>query len=314
MKITMEEAAKNLMEADRLAITAHVNPDGDAVGSALGLAVLLRAKGKQATVYIDDKMPQNLAFLPGFNEIQRPDVEIPKPDLMVVLDADLERVGETLKLAPGVPVLNIDHHVTNKQTADFYYIENRAATSEMIYDIAVHLGTDFPLDMALPLYTGLAADTGFFRFSNTRPSTFRAAARLLEAGVKPNVVSENIETKPLSVFEGQAAALRTLEMSSGNRVAGLYLDQELTARLESSEGFIDMIRVIEGVEVAVLIRCLEPARCRVSLRSKGLDVSKIVTRFGGGGHVRAAGCTLEMTLAEARRTIQTAIDELLPPL
>ncbi|MBQ7516403.1 MAG: bifunctional oligoribonuclease/PAP phosphatase NrnA [Schwartzia sp.] len=311
MKITMEEAAKKLMAAQRVLITAHVNPDGDAVGASLGLAALLREKGKTATVVLDDKLPRNLAFLPGYDEIRRPDGTPPDVDLLVVLDADPDRVGDALKGISGVPLLNIDHHITNKQTADFYYIENRAATAEMIYDIAEHLASSFPKAMALALYTGLSGDTGSFRFSNTRPSTFRAAARLLEAGAEPHVVSENFEVKPLSVFEGQVAALRTLEMTSGGRVAGLYLDQELTAKLESSEGFIDMIRVIEGVEAAVLIRALEPARCRVSIRSKGLDVTRVATKFGGGGHVRAAGCTLEMPLAEAKRAIQTALDELL---
>ena len=115
MKITMEEAAKKLMAAQRVLITAHVNPDGDAVGASLGLAALLREKGKTATVVLDDKLPRNLAFLPGYDEIRRPDGTPPDVDLLVVLDADPDRVGDALKGISGVPLLNIDHHITNKQ-------------------------------------------------------------------------------------------------------------------------------------------------------------------------------------------------------
>ncbi len=314
MKITLEEAAKKLLEAHRVAISAHVNPDGDAVGSCLGLAGILRARGIQAEVLLDDAPPGNLKFLPGIDGIRHPDGKALEVDLRVVLDADLDRINNAFQDVSPAPTLNIDHHITNRQAADFFCVENRAATAEMITELAVLMEVEPTPEIALCLYTGLATDTGFFRFPNTRPETMRMAARLMEAGAKPNVVSEHIEEKPLSVFLGQAAALQMLEMSSGGRVAGVYLDQELTKKLEASEGFIDMIRVIEGAEAAVLVRCLEPSKCRVSIRSKGLDVTKVVMPYGGGGHVRAAGCTLNMPLDEAKKTIQKALDDLLPPL
>ncbi|MBO6210694.1 MAG: bifunctional oligoribonuclease/PAP phosphatase NrnA [Schwartzia sp.] len=304
MNITMEQAAEKLMAAKKLLITAHVNPDGDAVGSVLGLSAFLRGRGKNVTVMIDDKLPKNLSFLPGYDRIVRPE-EGKKADaeLLVILDTGLDRIGEVAKAAEGLPVLNIDHHISNDGKADFLYNDNRAAASEMIFEIVDHLGGDFTPEIATSLYTGMATDTGFFKFSNTRPETMRAAARLLEAGVRPEQVSESLEEKPESIVRGQAAALQTMELSYGGRVAGLYLDKELATSLETTEGFIDFVRVIEGVEIAVLIKCMDENFCRVSVRSKGLDVSKVAMKFGGGGHIRAAGFPIRKPLAEAKKDV-----------
>ena len=312
MNITMEQAAEKLMAAKKLLITAHVNPDGDAVGSVLGLSAFLRGRGKTVTVMIDDKLPKNLSFLPGYDRIVRPE-EGKKADaeLLVILDTSLDRIGEVAKAAEGLPVLNIDHHISNDGKADFLYNDNRAAASEMIFEIVDHLGGDFTPEIATPLYTGMATDTGFFKFSNTRPETMRAAARLLEAGVRPEQVSESLEEKPESVVRGQAAALQTMELSYGGRVAGLYLDKDLATSLETTEGFIDFVRVIEGVEIAVLIKCMDENFCRVSVRSKGLDVSKVAMKFGGGGHIRAAGFPIRKPLAEAKKDVLEALGEVL---
>lgn len=312
MNITMEQAAEKLMAAKKLLITAHVNPDGDAVGSVLGLSAFLRGRGKTVTVMIDDKLPKNLSFLPGYDRIVRPEEE-KKADaeLLVILDTSLDRIGEVAKAAEGLPVLNIDHHISNDGKADFLYNDNRAAASEMIFEIVDHLGGDFTPEIATPLYTGMATDTGFFKFSNTRPETMRAAARLLEAGVRPEQVSESLEEKPESIVRGQAAALQTMELSYGGRVAGLYLDKDLATSLETTEGFIDFVRVIEGVEIAVLIKCMDENFCRVSVRSKGLDVSKVAMKFGGGGHIRAAGFPIRKPLAEAKKDVLEALGEVL---
>ena len=312
MNITMEQAAEKLMAAKKLLITAHVNPDGDAVGSVLGLSAFLRGRGKTVTVMIDDKLPKNLSFLPGYDRIVRPE-EGKKADaeLLVILDTSLDRIGEVAKAAEGLPVLNIDHHISNDGKADFLYNDNRAAASEMIFEIVDHLGGDFTPEIATPLYTGMATDTGFFKFSNTRPETMRAAARLLEAGVRPEQVSESLEEKPESIVRGQAAALQTMELSYGGRVAGLYLDKDLATSLETTEGFIDFVRVIEGVEIAVLIKCMDENFCRVSVRSKGIDVSKVAMKFGGGGHIRAAGFSVKKPLAEAKKDVLEALGEAL---
>ncbi len=312
MKITLEEAVEKLMAAKKLLITAHVNPDGDAIGSTLALAAFLRGRGKEATVMIDDRVPKNLLFLPGSDKIVRPE-EGKKADaeLLVILDTSPDRIGEVEKAAAGLPVLNLDHHISNDGKADFLYNDNRAAAAEIIFEIVDRFGGEFTPDVATPIYTGLATDTGFFKFSNTRPETLRAAARLLEAGVRPEKVSEALEEKPEALVRGQAAALQTMELSYGGRVAGLYLDRELATSLDTTEGFIDFVRVIEGVDIAVLVKCMDENFCRVSVRSKGLDVSKVAMKFGGGGHIRAAGFSVKKPLAEAKKDVLEALGEVL---
>ena len=312
MKITLEEAVEKLMAAKKILITAHVNPDGDAIGSTLALAAFLRGRGKEATVMIDDRVPKNLLFLPGSDKIVRPE-EGKKADaeLLVILDTSPDRIGEVEKAAAGLPVLNLDHHISNDGKADFLYNDNRAAAAEIIFEIVDRFGGEFTPDVATPIYTGLATDTGFFKFSNTRPETLRAAARLLEAGVRPEKVSEALEEKPEALVRGQAAALQTMELSYGGRVAGLYLDRELATSLDTTDGFIDFVRVIEGVDIAVLIKCMDENFCRVSVRSKGLDVSKVAMKFGGGGHIRAAGFSVKKPLAEAKKDVLEALGEVL---
>lgn len=309
MKITMEEAAAHLAQGQRFLITAHVNPDGDAIGSALGLQAYLRHQGKMAEVFIDDDLPRNLSFLPGFSGIRRPDGVDWKPDLLVVLDTDISRIGDVPTCAPGAKILNIDHHISNNEKADYLYLAKRAATAEMIFEILESLYAAFPLDVAIPLYVGIATDTGFFRYSNTTSLTMRVGGRLLEAGICPSDISETLEVQPLAVVKGQATALDTLELFADGRVAGLFLKKAFADQMESTDTFIDLIRVIEGVEIAVLIKEVEERRCRVSIRSKGINVSDIAVRFGGGGHIRAAGCTLDMTLSEAKAALIPALSE-----
>lgn len=314
MNVTIEEAAEKMMAAQKLLLTAHVNPDGDAIGSTLALAAFLRGRGKRADVWIDDKLPKNLSFLPGYESIRRPEAgQKADADILVILDTAPDRIGAVGDAAKGLPVLNLDHHISNDGTADFFYSDRRAATAEIVYEIVERLGGDFPPEIAIPLYTGLATDTGFFKFSNTRPETLRAAARLLEAGVRPERVSEALEEKTEAAVRGQAAALQTLEMAYGGRVAGLYLDRELATSLDSTEGFIDFARVIEGVDIAVLIKCMDENFCRASIRSKGIDVSKIAMKFGGGGHIRAAGFTVKKPLAAAKQDVLDALGEILGP-
>ncbi len=309
MKITMEEAAAYLKQGQRFLITAHVNPDGDALGSALGLRAYLRHQGKAAEVLIDDDLPRYLSFMPGFSDIHRPDGDDRKPDFLVVLDTDTSRIGDVTKCAPGAKILNIDHHISNDEKADYLYLAKRSATAEMIFEILEFLGADFPLDVAIPLYVGVATDTGFFRYSNTTPLTMRVGGRLLEAGIRPSDISETLELRPLAVVKGQATALDTLEIFADGRVAGIFLEKAFADQMESTDSFIDLIRVIEGVEIAVFIKEVEERRCRVSIRSKGINVSEIAVRFGGGGHIRAAGCTLDMTLAEAKAALLPALAE-----
>lgn len=311
MLMTLKEAAEKLKSANRILITAHIQPDGDAIGSTLAMMMILRSIGKSAQVFIDDSVRKNLHALPNFNEIRRPaDGEKFDADLLLILDTSAERIGTVRKLTDA-PALNIDHHVTNTGAeVDALYLEPKAAaTCEIVYKLARELQVPITPEIATCLYTGLATDTGFFQFSNTRAETLAIAAELINCGVSPNFISEQLESKTLAEVYGLRDALNSLKMYFGDKVAGMILDYATARKFESTEGFIDEIRVIETADVAFLLTEKAPNVCRVSMRSKGVDVSKVATKLGGGGHIRAAGCTLKMPLADAEKILVEAIGE-----
>lgn len=312
MLITLKDAATKLQAANKILITSHVQPDGDAIGSTLATMQILRSLGKTAQVFIDDSVRKNLHALPHFEEIRRPkDGEKFDADLLLVLDTSIERIGNVRKLTDA-PILNIDHHVTNiGDGCELYREAKAAATCEIIFKLARELDAKITPDIATCLYTGLATDTGFFQFSNTRAETLATASELITYGVSPNFISEELEKKSLAEVIGLRNALDSLKMFYGDKVAGMFLDYETIKKFDSTEGFIDEIRVIDTVDIAFLISEKAPNVCRVSMRSKAVDVAKIAAKLGGGGHIRAAGCTLNTTLAEAEKILVEAIGKAL---
>ena len=304
MMITLKEAANKIKAANKILVTAHVQPDGDAVGSTLATVQILHALGKTAQVYIDDSVRNNLHTLPHFEEIRRPaEGEKFDADLLLILDTYLDRIGNVRKMTDA-PILNIDHHVTNSgEGVDLYLEHEAAATCEIVFKLARELNATITPDIATCIYTGLATDTGFFQFSNTRAETLATASELIKCGVSPNFISEQLEKKSLREVQGLRAALNSLKMFYDNKVAGMLIDYETAQTFDSTEGFVDEIRVIDTVDVAFLIIEKERNSCRVRMRSKGVDVSKIAKSLGGGGHIRAAGCTLKTTLAEAEKIL-----------
>ena len=307
MYITLKEAAAKMLEAENLVITTHVNPDGDALGSSLALYQMLVRLGKNVEVLIDDDVPESFGFLPDIEAIQKPEKESYPADYLIMLDVSKDRIGQVLNKCQA-PIINIDHHRTNDGEADFLYLDaEKAATAEIIYQLAQELAVTPDSAVALCIYTGLSTDTGNFRFSNTSAFTLRAAADMVESGAQPHVVSEALEKRSFKEVLDRAKAMETIEMAMEGRVAGIFIDNALYETLDTTEGFIDGVRIIDGVDVAVLMKEVEPGKCRVSMRSKGVDVSVIATEFGGGGHVRAAGCTIEEPLAEAKTKLLEAI-------
>lgn len=308
MRISLQEAAAKLLAADSVLITAHVNPDGDALGSSLAMYHLLRQMGKEVQVLIDDDIPEAFGFLPDINVIQKPEEERYQADLLVLLDVSMDRTGRVIEKCQA-PVLNIDHHITNDEKADFLYLDaDRAATAEIVYQLAAQMGVKPDEAAAACIYTGISTDTGNFRYSNTTAFTMRAAADMIEAGARPHVVSEALEKRSFKEVQDRARAMQTIEMCADGRIAGLYIDNALYETLDTTEGFIDGVRIIDTVKVAVLVKEVEPGKCRVSMRSKGVDVSSVAAAFGGGGHIRAAGCTIEKPLADAKATLLAALE------
>lgn len=311
MKITMDAAVQMLRDAQTVVLTSHIRPDGDAIGSTLGLMHVLRAQGKEVRILIDDEIPRIFSILPGVDQIERP-IESQRytADLLVVCDVELGRTGASVSAVDAVRLLNIDHHVTNDEKAEHLCLNPKAAaTCEIVYDLVRILGVMPMLDAAVCLYTGMATDTGFFRFSNTTPHTMRAAADLLEIGVKPNIVSTAMEMKSYDEVMAQVRAIRNLEMFFDGRVAAVFIDEERAREVTTTEGLLDELRVIEGTQIVFFMKWLEKDTYRISMRSKGTNVSRIAQKFDGGGHIRAAGCTIHAPFAEARTAILDAIGE-----
>ena len=229
--------------------------------------------------------------------------------MLVILDTAPDRIG-TVRNLTGAPILNVDHHVTNKGgDFDLYVDADAAATCEIIYRLSRELGATLTTNIAVCLYTGLATDTGFFNYSNTKPATLRTAADLVELGVEPNLISEQVEKRSFHDVQVMSAALQTTKLFYSGKVAGMFVDEKLSRVVDTTEGLIDLIRVIDGVEVAFLLTYKEENVCRASMRSRGVEVSDIAKRLGGGGHVRAAGCTIRDTFENARRILIRTIGE-----
>ncbi|HEY3424531.1 MAG TPA: bifunctional oligoribonuclease/PAP phosphatase NrnA [Negativicutes bacterium] len=311
MEVSLEQTVKLLEDSNNIVITAHIHPDGDSLGSMLALNQYLLSIGKNVKMLLDDEIPPVYHFLPGNQDIIRPDSPV-YADLLIVLDAsDVERIAE-VKNCVDAPILNIDHHISNTKFAKYWYIDSKsAATGEIILQLLKMMNAIVTLDIAICLYTAIATDCGFFRYANTSANTLRSCATLMECGVQPHVIAEYLETKPLASIMTLTKVLETLEIYHQGQIAIITVMQDILDTTENTEGFINYPRNIEGVEIAIMFKCVSENAVRVSFRSKAVDVSQIALAFGGGGHVRAAGCTVVGRFVEAKgRVIQAAIKHL----
>lgn len=315
MQIHLEDVAALLNKHTHFVITAHVNPDGDAIGSVLALYYGLISIGKKVTCLIDDDLPENFRFLAGYEKIEKPSKKILEADLLVVLDtSDLDRVGQVKNLT-NAPVLNIDHHVSNNKFADYLYLDSqRAATGEIIFQLFHLMKIKFDEVIATSLYMAIATDCGFFRYANTTVFTMQCAAELMGCGARPNLISEELEKKPLPTIKALSKVLDSLEVYGNGKISCLCVSAETLAICGSTEGFIEFARIVDGVELAVLLKYVDDACCRVSMRSKAIDVSMIAVAFGGGGHKRAAGCTIHQPIAETKQLIITELQKVMGDL
>jgi bifunctional oligoribonuclease and PAP phosphatase NrnA len=302
----------------RVLLFAHVYPDGDVLGSQLGLGLALRTTGRAVSFACAHPVPEPFHFLPGAADVQQWKVGRSEFDLVVTLDCpDPGRLGGLLEgtRGPGVHVLNIDHHGDNRRYGDVNWVDTRAAaTGEMVYDVLEPAGLPLTTDVAVNLYTAIVTDTGSFRYSNTTPKTFRVAARLVEAGVDPAHVATTVyETRELAGLRLLGQILQGVETDADGAVAWLTIDraQAGSPDLPEAEEFVNYPRSVRTAKVAVLFREL-PDAVKVSLRAKGeVDVARIAGRLGGGGHPNAAGLIRPGGLAEAKVTVLGAIREAL---
>ena len=299
-----EELLSAIRQGNRFLLTSHVNPDGDAIGSELGLARLLRGLGKGAVVWNRDATPTVLAALPGAERIhvgaEAPTGYPEKFDAVVTLECpSLDRCGLEDRLG-DLPLVNVDHHLGNQHYGGVNWVDPAApAVGVMIFRLAQGLKVTVDEDTADALLLALVSDTGGFRFSNATPEAFEAAAELVRAGARPAQISRWLyESRPAATLRLLAEMLGSLELSAGGRVATALLTAEMYERAGAShgdaEGLIDHPRSIAGVEAVALVREVDGGGCKVSLRSRGeVDVERIARHHGGGGHRNAAGYSVE---------------------
>lgn len=304
-----------LNSGKRFLVVTHIDPDGDAVGSAFALGFAIETLEKDVSVYLKDRVPYRYAFLPQPRGLVH---EIPEGtfDAVFTVDCgDFLRVGnghETLK--EKGPIINIDHHDTNEAFGYINILDERASsTAELIYLVLKGLGIPIDADMAINIYTGIFTDTGSFRYGNTNAKAFTICEEMTHKGVVPSYVASKVhESHPKERFILLCNVLATLQMYYDNRVAVVHVTtdmfREANASREHSEGFVEFIKEMKDLEVAALLRQIGENRYKISMRSKGtVDVASVATRFGGGGHKNAAGCVMEGTLEEIRTRLVEAI-------
>ena len=306
-----------ILAADRILVLCHTSPDGDAIGALLAMGHILRALGKQATLACADPVPREYRFMPGADDIvQRPEGEF---DLVISLDSsDIPRLGEAYDASRlgHLPILNIDHHITNLNFGTVNWVEpGSASTCQLVLRLADGLGVDITPEIATCLLSGIVMDTRGFTTPNTDLAALRAAERLVTAGANLSGIARRILVQrsfAMAKLWGEALSQARLE----DGIVWASLPASLMAQSDASaNGLSGLVAFLAGVEearVAVLFRERDDGRVEVSLRSvPGVDVSGIALSLGGGGHPQAAGCTLAGPLAEVESRVLGAVRALL---
>lgn len=310
---SMRRAAAAIRDSVTLGAVCHERPDGDALGSMLGFAASARLAGLQVRVAVPPpgEVPSRYRFLSA-DALAPPLDPCEPPQTLVAFDcASLDRLGELAPIAGRVETLVVvDHHISNPGFGSIDLIDpGAAATVELVYELLRELG--WPIDevVATCLLTGLVTDTGRFQYSNTTPRTHRIAARLLEAGARPEVIGQSVfEEEPFGLLPVAGAVLSRARLDTQRRVVWsvLYLEDLRAASLngEDTELLIDLVRLPREAQVAVLVREAGDRQVRVSLRSRGkVDVGALASDLGGGGHHNAAGFRFGGDPAQAVRAV-----------
>lgn len=307
------QAKELIQRARHITIIGHVAPDGDVIGSMLGLYTALTKADKDCLLVLPDHLPQMLRFLPGVEHIVEKPANLGTTDLIVALDvSDVGRLGDVytsnVGLFSSVPVLNIDHHSTNSFPATSAIVDvNAAASAELVATLLNELS--FPIDTitAQCLLVGLVSDTQCFRTPSTTTRTLEVAVKLMDAGASLDwAVGHLYKSHPLSKLYLWGHALSSMQASGG--IVWACVTREILDRCKATsdqtDGLIDMLAAVEETSVAALFKEVPDGRIKVSLRSAGrVDVAQIAAHFQGGGHAGAAGFSLDCSLDEAQELV-----------
>lgn len=307
----LKQAWSKLLQYDSFVLACHVRPDGDTLGSALGLAHALRKFGKDVLVISPDGVPNNYTFIPESDTIVT-HTDRRNFDVGMLVDSEgLKRIGSAAEVIESARVKAcVDHHVPNGQFGEIRVVDHTlSSTAELVVELLDANNVEIDTNCATQLLAGLIGDTGAFRFANTTSKTFSIAARLTELGAEPwHIAREIYDSRPLRSVKLLGRALSSLETSPNCKVIWATIKRsdldDLNCTDADTESIVNQVAGVKGPKVAILFRETQPGVIRVSLRSRdGVDVDKIAREFGGGGHLAAAGCTVSAPLDEAKRRV-----------
>lgn len=324
MDSRFDEVIEKVKKGKRFLVVSHVNPEGDAVGSLIGMALALKGLGKAVTAYLEDPVPDVFRFLPGADMVTHSLAGASGFDVTFAVDCgQKDRLGKgfiNLK-EPGI-IINLDHHVTNDRFgAVNVVVPDASSAGEVVYDFCKAAGAVITKEIAVNLYVAILTDTGSFRYSSSTPEAFIKAGDLVRLGASPWDVSMRVyENYPAKRYKLLGLVLDTLEVikvdgaGPENAIAMVTVTQEMFrqtgADKDHADGFVNYARGIEGVAVGLLFRETGSGGYKVSMRAKGgVDVSAVSQLFDGGGHANAAGCTMKGSLEEVKAKIISVLKE-----
>jgi phosphoesterase RecJ-like protein len=320
MKRIIGRIVQTIRDSDTLCIVGHIRPDGDCIGSQLGLALALKNAGKKVTVWNEDPMPGKLAFLDPDHLLETPKLGR-KFDCVIATDcASFERLGKAgQRIEDRQVLINIDHHASNTRYGDLNWIaDQEPSTGELIYRLLQSGHWPITPEIADCLFTAVSTDTGSFQYPSTRPGTYHVAAHLVERGANlEKVCNEVYQSFPLSRIRLLRHVYNRFKLAHDDQIAYFWLrkiDYTRTgAAPDDSEGLIDHIRTIEPVVMACAFEEIKPDLTRVSIRSKSekVNVSDIAGQFGGGGHPAAAGARIPGRPMTTQRHVINAVKKAL---
>lgn len=313
-KTSIKQFAAALKKHKSFLLTCHIAPEGDAIGSLLAMASLLKRLNKKVHIVCQDEFPERLSFM--YSRAWRRTSElksVPAFDAMVLTDCPtLARIGDVQTLiTDDVTIFNVDHHISNDYYGSYNYVQpHAAATAEVVLELFEFFKFRLTKEEAKNLYVGVATDTGSFKYSNTTEQTHKIAAKLIRAGINIETINDQIHGRySIESMKLYSRILGRIKSAGGGKLAWAAMRRDdlvkSGAAEEDIEGFIDFIRYLKGVKIAFFLYELGRGQgVRVSFRAVGgADVNKIATHFDGGGHKKASGCVIKTSLAKAEKMI-----------
>ena len=308
--MTLDEILKTMKESNSFIILAHDNPDGDAIGSALAVATVLKELGKSNIDVVTKEYPANFKGLPNSNMIKSEGQDI-NYDMAIVVDCpNINRVHEDYihYIEDSVTVAQFDHHLNNAMFGDYNVVNSAApACAQILVSSLQYLNIEISKDVATCLIAGIITDTGGFRFNSVTAETFEFAAWALTRGINISKIYKDVMmTKTKAQFEAEKLAVDRIEFFHDGKITFTYFtkadEEKLNIQSGELDGIVDIGRNVEGVEVAIFVREKNNG-FKASFRSNSIDIAEICMLFGGGGHKLAAGCTIDAPLEEVKKVL-----------